>query len=250
MLPLKFCEMCFDSHMIHRFVPSGDKAFRTFDWEIPNCRAIREGVTPALNAARTNSVDQESKGLPLRSHCRRFSVVADCGFVKSGPAYETASRPCGILPRRFISSSVAAYIKSNSPSLKCLTALRRFLGRTCRCDAISVAASVPGNFGGAGLSPTAAAENRLGVRSVGLRPMALACREEGRSAISSERPVHTLQHSQTFRAPHAPSLWWVARPCQKASTPSSGGFEGVSICSRTRLFTVLICVKDGSSHGQ
>jgi hypothetical protein len=54
MLPLKFCD-CFDSHMIHRFVSSGDKAFRTFDWDIPNCRAIREGVTPALNAARTTS---------------------------------------------------------------------------------------------------------------------------------------------------------------------------------------------------
>ena len=41
---------------------------------------------------------------------------------------------------------------------------------------------------GAEVSPTAAAaEYRLGVRSVGLRPMALACREQGRSAISSER---------------------------------------------------------------
>ena len=102
-----------------------------------------------------------------------------------------ASTPCEILPRRFISSSVAAHIKSNSPSLKCLTAFRRFLARTCRCDAVSVAASVQGNFGGAGVSSTAAAENRSGVRSVGLRPMALACRVQGRSAISSERPVHT-----------------------------------------------------------
>ena len=119
-----------------------------------------------------------------------------------------------------------------------------------RTGTVSVAASVPSNFGGAGVSSTAAAENRSGVRSVGLRPMALACRVQGRSAISSERPVHTLQHSQTFRAPDARSLWWVARPRQKASTPSSDGFEGVSICSRTRLFTVLICVKDGSSQGQ
>jgi hypothetical protein len=28
-------------------------AFRTFAWEIPNCRAIRDGVMPALKAART-----------------------------------------------------------------------------------------------------------------------------------------------------------------------------------------------------
>ena len=53
MLPLKFCKMCFDSHIIHRFVSSDAKALRTFDWEIPNCRAIRDGVVPALKAART-----------------------------------------------------------------------------------------------------------------------------------------------------------------------------------------------------
>src|SRR5262249_31373729 len=29
------------------------QAFRTSDWEIPNCRAICDGVTPALKAART-----------------------------------------------------------------------------------------------------------------------------------------------------------------------------------------------------
>jgi hypothetical protein len=28
-------------------------AFRTFDWEIPNCRAILAGVMPALKAERT-----------------------------------------------------------------------------------------------------------------------------------------------------------------------------------------------------
>ena len=36
-----------------RFDVSPDNAFRTSDCEIPNCRAIRDGVTPALNAART-----------------------------------------------------------------------------------------------------------------------------------------------------------------------------------------------------
>ncbi len=28
-------------------------AFRTFDWEIPNCRATRDGVIPALKVDRT-----------------------------------------------------------------------------------------------------------------------------------------------------------------------------------------------------
>jgi hypothetical protein len=36
----------------HRLVSSDANAFRTSDCEIPNCRAIRDGVTPALNAAR------------------------------------------------------------------------------------------------------------------------------------------------------------------------------------------------------
>ena len=53
MMPLKLCEMRFHRHMIHRFRSSDAKAFRTFDWEIPNSRAIRDGVMPALNADRT-----------------------------------------------------------------------------------------------------------------------------------------------------------------------------------------------------
>jgi len=53
MLPLKFRKMHFDCHMIHRFNSSDANAFRTFAWEIPNCRAIRDGVMPALKAART-----------------------------------------------------------------------------------------------------------------------------------------------------------------------------------------------------
>jgi hypothetical protein len=53
MLPLKFRKPFFDSHLTHRFGSSDANAFRTFDWEIPNCRAIRDGVIPALNAART-----------------------------------------------------------------------------------------------------------------------------------------------------------------------------------------------------
>jgi hypothetical protein len=32
---------------------SDPNAFRTFDWEIANCREIRDGVMPALKAART-----------------------------------------------------------------------------------------------------------------------------------------------------------------------------------------------------
>ena len=52
-VPLKFCKMFFDCHMIHRFVSSDANAFLTSDREIPNSRAIRDGVMPALNADRT-----------------------------------------------------------------------------------------------------------------------------------------------------------------------------------------------------
>jgi hypothetical protein len=53
MLPLKCRKICFDSHMNHRLVSSRAKAFRTSDRGIPNSRAIRDGVMPALNADRT-----------------------------------------------------------------------------------------------------------------------------------------------------------------------------------------------------
>jgi hypothetical protein len=39
--------------LIHPFGSSVASAFLTFDWEIPNCRAILAGVMPALKAART-----------------------------------------------------------------------------------------------------------------------------------------------------------------------------------------------------
>jgi hypothetical protein len=39
--------------LIHRFGSSVASAFLTFDWEIPNCRAILASVMPALKAART-----------------------------------------------------------------------------------------------------------------------------------------------------------------------------------------------------
>lgn len=50
--------ICFHSRSIlrwriHRFDSSDANAFRTSVCDKPNCRAIREGVTPALNAART-----------------------------------------------------------------------------------------------------------------------------------------------------------------------------------------------------
>ena len=134
---------------------------------------------PALKAARTALTCPRVKGTSAISTFRRFLVARDCICIKLGrtnrwrKGCKSVSMPCGILPRRFISSSVAIWSKSNSPSLKCLTALRRFLGRTCRCVADSVVASAAGNFvGGAAASRTASVEKRSGVGcSAGVRPM-------------------------------------------------------------------------------
>ena len=70
----------------------------------------------------------EVKGTSAILTCRRFSVGGDRIFAVSRRTGKSVST-LGVLPRRLISSTVAACIKSNSPSLKCLTALRRFLGR-------------------------------------------------------------------------------------------------------------------------
>jgi len=98
-------------------------AFRTSDCEIPNCRAIREGVTPALNAART----------AFNFPCVNGTAAAST-FLLRGLSSEAGS----FLPRRFSSASTAASNRSSSWSLRCLTALARSLGKICR-DEVFVA---------------------------------------------------------------------------------------------------------------
>jgi hypothetical protein len=167
----------------HRSDSPDANAFRTFDCEIPNCRAIRDGVNPALKAARTAFTCPRVKGTSAVSTCHRFLVGGDCIFVKTGRAGKSVSTLFGVLPRRFSSSSVAACIKSKSPSLKCLMALRRFLGRTYRRGSLSVVSSVAGN------AEAVAVVNRSGaVRSIALRPMTLACRRQRRTAICTLSP--------------------------------------------------------------
>jgi hypothetical protein len=92
---------------------------------------------PALNAARTAFNLPCVKGTSAMSTFRRFFIGGDSMFVKLGRTSkrrrglcEPVSTPGGILPRRFISSSIAACIKSYSPSVRCFTALGRSLGRT------------------------------------------------------------------------------------------------------------------------
>jgi hypothetical protein len=112
----------------------------------------------------------------------RQTPAPRCIFVKSRRTGESVSTPFGVRPRRINSSTVAACIKSNSPSLKCLTALRRSLGSTYRRGSLSVVAL------GAGDAEAVAVGNRSGaVRSAGSRPMAANRRERYWLAINSER---------------------------------------------------------------
>ena len=83
MLPFKLRNIRFDGHMIHRFRSSDANAFLTFDWEIPNCLAMREGVTPALNAARTAFNLPCVKGASETLICLRLLAGDGC-FFKSG----------------------------------------------------------------------------------------------------------------------------------------------------------------------
>jgi hypothetical protein len=148
---------------VHRFGPPVARAFRTFDCEIPNWRAILAGVTPALKAARTTFICPRVSVVSAMSTRRRWKRSFFVGDRFGDPCAEsTPTFGCG-LSRRLISSSVATWSKSNSSSFKCLTALRRFFGKTCRCGSGSAFASaVDGLVGSDEVSRPASVEKRSG----------------------------------------------------------------------------------------
>ena len=167
--PLKFRKLHFDRHMVHRFDASPANAFLTFAWEIPNCRAILAGVIPALKAARTAFTCPRVNETSATWACRRLSLDGDRFGAGSGRTFnrwckvcKSASTAGGNLPRRFISSRVAPHIKSNSLSLKCLTALGKSFGKTCRCGGGSAVSVAEGLCGGADTSWAAWVTKRSG----------------------------------------------------------------------------------------
>jgi hypothetical protein len=97
---------------------------------------------------------------------------------------ESAPIPPRNLPRRSPSSNATSMSSSNSPSLNCLTAWRRFFGRICRCEDVSAAGAAPDrSIGAEGASRTSSVENRSGVvSSVDSRPMASSCRRKSYAA--------------------------------------------------------------------
>src|SRR5262245_30637771 len=125
---------------------SDASTFRTSDWEIPNCLAMREGVIPALKVART-ALTWPCVNATLGSPgCRRsgdFSVVVDSPDTRCSVLIWVVGRITRVLvsdlPRRCSSSRVASRSRSSSPSSSCLSALERSLGSTCRDDNLSAA---------------------------------------------------------------------------------------------------------------
>ena len=100
----------------HRFAMSDANALRTSDCEIPNCRAILDGVTPALKAARTAFNFPCVKGTAVGTSTRRVREISAGGS----------------LPRRLCSATTADSNWPSSWSLRCLTAFDKFVGRTWR----------------------------------------------------------------------------------------------------------------------
>jgi len=105
-------------------------ALRTSDCEIPNCRAILDGVMPALKAARTAFNFPCVKGTAITSIHRLGKPSSEFGRF---------------LPRRFCSASTAENNWSSSLSSSCLIAFVRSLGRTYRRRGAAVVREPRGN---------------------------------------------------------------------------------------------------------
>jgi hypothetical protein len=99
----------------YRFRISDTNALRTSDCEIPNCRAILDGVTPALKAART----------AFNFPC----VKGTAATTSTACLRETAA---SFFPRCFCSAMTADSNWSSSWSSSCLTAFGKSAGRTWR----------------------------------------------------------------------------------------------------------------------
>ena len=111
---------CSSDMYSHRFAISDANALRISDCEIPNCRAILDGVTPALKAART-----------------AFSFP--CVKVTEGTTSTRRAREIlagSFLPRRFCSAITADSNWLSSWSSRYLIAFGKSAGRTWREGAL------------------------------------------------------------------------------------------------------------------
>ena len=159
---------------------SSAKAFRTSDWEIPNCRAICDGETPALKAARSafNLPSARGTATPSTRCFCEFWFESFCEFW-----FEAS-----FLPRRVCSTSTAAPNWSSSWSVSAFIALGKSRGRMCRCEEAVAAASVFAEKGrltdGREGSRVDAVKNKSGVVDrVCPLPICQSCRHRHREAM-------------------------------------------------------------------
>ena len=142
---------------------------------------------------------------------------------------KSVSTPCGVLPRRFISSRVAVCREYSSVSLKCFKALDRFLGRTCRCGSLSVVGF------GAGDAEAVEVGNKSGaVRSVWSRAMASGCHRT--VWVGNQHRVKMVVPGGTC----ASDTWRTGSPPQRKSSFDVCGAKGVSLCLPQRRRKIVL----------
>jgi hypothetical protein len=90
-------------------------AFRTSDWDKPNCRPIRDGVIPALKAARTALTCPRVNETVANAACR---LSLDDDRFGIGTSLAFACTLGSNLPRRFASSIDTAMSRSSSRSVR------------------------------------------------------------------------------------------------------------------------------------
>jgi hypothetical protein len=127
-------------HLVLGVAVSDANTFFISDWDTPNCRAICDGLIPALSAARTALTCPRVNETFASSACR---LSLDDDYLRTGSSVGFGWTLGDNLPRRFASSTDAAMSRSSSLSVRYLTALARSLGRTWRCEAVTAAGSVP-----------------------------------------------------------------------------------------------------------
>jgi hypothetical protein len=140
-------------------------AFLTSDWEIPNCLAIADGLTPALKAART------AFSLPVVNEPAPSSAASwrRCGFA-SATGFFFAGLD-GRRPRRSASVVTAASSVSISTSSNRFSAPAKSFGKKWRCcEARLSGPALPfGPAEGPAAVTVGGAEKRSGVVSAGRR---------------------------------------------------------------------------------
>ena len=157
------------------------------DCEIPNCRAMALGLTPALKAARTAfSLPVVNKPVPSLA----IASARGRGFA-SGVGFSFAGLD-GSRPRRPASAVTAASNASISVLSNHFTAPARSLGKKWRdCEAASSGSPLlcgMAECSGSGAFAVGGAENRSGVEStggrVGLVPTMASAYLRGNSRLS------------------------------------------------------------------